>query len=362
MVGQGGTPGDKWKIFIEAPSNTTRKAAEAKVNRALHALGNADEQNSLLDSDSDMERQSQRRSKKQSGKCHKCNFCKCMFAYVLPFKGIMSMLVGCVLFRAPICEPQPGQVECEAFHAIVRDFKSSHPDFERDGFLGMRSATKDLVQKSLGADGKPVFRRGRTLSSKENFHEWYNTVPGVNVEVPIKLNMTRASSGILMMDRPKFFPIDGQGFKDETLGHNYWFTLEMHHTFKYKGGERFTFLGDDDIWVFINGSLALDLGGTHTPVTETINVDDLGLVQGQRASFDVFYAERHTISSALHIETTLDIEQANHCVIDILIEQFNFEKRFICYAKRPWWMFWDSERGRALVQFAKRWAANFSKD
>jgi len=85
-------------------------------------------------------------------------------------------------------------------------------------------------------------------------------------------------------------------------------------------------------------------------------------VQGQRASFDVFYAERHTISSALHIETTLDIEQANHCVIDILIEQFNFEKRFICYAKRPWWMFWDSERGRALVQFAKRWAANFSKD
>merc|ERR1712096_112195 len=153
---------------------------------------------------------------------------------------VMLFLLGCVLLRADTCAPQQGHVGCEAFHATVRDFKSSHPDFEISGLPVIRSATPGLVQQSLGADGKPVFRGGRSLSSKENFDEWYNNVPGVNVPVPIKFNMTRTASGILMMDAPKFFPIDGKGFKDETLGHNYWFTLEMHHTFKFKGGERLT--------------------------------------------------------------------------------------------------------------------------
>jgi len=358
MVGHSENTGDAWKLFVEAPSKKTRRAAEISMDNALIHIQSGGKKFTLLRSTSDVESHPE----EQGGKCVKGHCCKRRVACLVLFKGFVSMLLGCVLFRAPTCAPQPGHVECEAFQAIFRDFKSSHPDFESNRFHGMLSATKDLVQKRLGADGKPVFRGGQTLSNKQNFHQWYNTVPGVNVEVPIKLNMTRTASGILMMDCPNFFPLDGKGFKDETLGHNYWFTMEMHHTFKYKGGERLTFLGDDDFWVFINGSLALDMGGTHHPVKETINVDDLGLLRGQRASFDVFYAERHTTGSALHIETTLEIEQQNHCVIDILIERFNIEKRFICFAKRPWWMFWDSESGRALMQFAETWVANSSKE
>jgi len=276
----------------------------------------------------------------QSRKSHKIRCCKCTVATVLLVLVVVFMLLGCVLLRAPTCTPKQGHVGCETFHATVRDFKRSHPDFENDAFPAIHSASKGLVQKGLGGDGKPVFNGGWTLSNKENFHDWYNNVLGVNVPVPIRLNMSRTASGSLMMDSPNFFPIDGRGFKEETFGHNYWFTLEMHHTFTYKGGERFTFCGDDDIWVFINGSLALDLGGLHTPQEETIDLDSLGLVPGQRASFDVFYAERHTVNSALRIETTVDLEQYNHCVIDAFIARFDFELRFICFAKRPWWMFW----------------------
>jgi len=197
-----------------------------------------------------------------------------------------------------------------------------------------------MVQTKLGEDGKPVFRQTHTVSTQQRFHEWYNNVPGINVPVPIQLDMVRTTSGTLAFDSPDFFPIDGKGFKDEAYGHNYWFTMEMHHTFVFKGGEWVTFHGDDDIWVFINGSLALDLGGAHTPLEETIDLDDLGLTSGKRASFDVFYAERHTTKSSLRIETTLDLEQQNRCVIDINIGILHVKQRLICFVKRPWWMVW----------------------
>jgi fibro-slime domain-containing protein len=38
-------------------------------------------------------------------------------------------------------------------------------------------------------------------------------------------------------------------------------------------GEQFTFIGDDDVWIFINGRLATDLGGLHTEVGGVIDLD-----------------------------------------------------------------------------------------
>ena len=53
------------------------------------------------------------------------------------------------------------------------------------------------------------------------------------------------------------------GFGNEYQSHNFDFTAELHFNFQYRGGEKFTFKGDDDLWLFLNGKLAVDLRHPH---------------------------------------------------------------------------------------------------
>jgi fibro-slime domain-containing protein len=87
----------------------------------------------------------------------------------------------------------------------------------------------------------------------------------------------------------------------------------VHSTFTYQGGEVFNFTGDDDVFVFVNHKLAIDLGGVHSAKNKVLNLDQqksqLGITQGGTYDFDFFYAERHTTSSDMAITTSIQLGQ-----------------------------------------------------
>jgi fibro-slime domain-containing protein len=233
-----------------------------------------------------------------------------------------------------------------ALVAIIRDFRlysagdpTTNPDFENvpktdqngnpnDTYLGPWNDT-EIVTDTLGADGKPVYKSaGQTLCThgKAAFDQWYRDVPGTNLRVEYPIVLSGGNGAAYEYDSEKtgvpfgngdpvkmFFPIDdgskyATAFGHQGDAHNYAFTVELHTSFTYKGGEFFNFRGDDDVFVYIDGKLVINLGGIHGPETAQVNLDSLGLTKGSLHTLDFFSAERHKGGSNILFTTTLGLQ------------------------------------------------------
>jgi fibro-slime domain-containing protein len=203
----------------------------------------------------------------------------------------------------------------------------------------------DIVQRDLGIDSKPVYNEsasfngtpGRTATThgKAFFDPWYHDTPGMNVVRKVTITLDKdPATGVYSYDSavsgvrlnpadstsPKeFFPIDdgtpaattADGFGNQGNPHNYHFTVELHTKFTYRGTEAFKFSGDDDVFVFINKKLVINIGGIHSALSKEVKLPDvaaaIGLVVGQEYPLDFFQAERHVVESNLRIDTTIDL-------------------------------------------------------
>lgn len=224
-----------------------------------------------------------------------------------------------------------GNGECSPnLTGLVRDFKGAdedggHPDFE--AFSGA-DASEGIVQDLLGKDQKPVYKPkgpmmsqyGQQTTSKERYDQWYRNTDGVNEAIQFTVPLTPMGNGISSYDNGAFFPIDDQGFGNyKNSGHNFSFTFELHTTFTYRGGEVFTFTGDDDLWVFVNGHLGIDLGGLHPEKSRMISLDavadDFGMKIGGSYPLDLFHAERHTSASHFRVDTSIVFTNCDPIII-----------------------------------------------
>jgi fibro-slime domain-containing protein len=204
--------------------------------------------------------------------------------------------------------------QCAALLGVARDFKmgnrsGGHPDFE----TAQVADDPGIVASTLGPDGKPAYANatGNSPSThgKAYFDQWYNDVPGVNMSYILALHLVNDANGVptfaATLPNSSFFPLDNQGFGNEGQNHNFAFTTEIHTAFSYKGGEQFTFSGDDDLFVFINNQRVINKGGRHAQESQTVLIDSLGLTLGNVYDIAVFHAERHTNQSNFEIQTTL---------------------------------------------------------
>jgi fibro-slime domain-containing protein len=276
---------------------------------------------------------------------------------------------GDTTFRSPLSQTlsmrgdNPAPPESLWQRVIFYDFHSngSNPEFDKgeccffDGEVtpgmvrakGLKYTTTDAGYFGLDSIGKPMLGPNVKYDCgidnwfrawKPGWAKWYNYTGGgadcstvdtpgsdsafKNVVIKDSLLFTRRSdlgANVYQFKRfgdpevAAFMPLDGKGFGDEgatdKLGvpHNYSFCMELHTKFEHTSGMNFEFNGDDDVWLYINDSLVMDLGFVHKSTYATVNLDDLPLTFGETYPLDFFYCERQRVGSSIDLITNLPV-------------------------------------------------------
>jgi fibro-slime domain-containing protein len=232
------------------------------------------------------------------------------------------------------------------------------PRLSADGKPVLRTGTTPIVRSAfMNAARQPICwtlhdpskgdiagrfetRQTPAITSAESFATWFRDTPGVNMSEPLRIIMRRVvdsmgrqtyvydsgQSDPFQNDGPGpkldgFFPLEHRLFGNSAIkpvmwgktlverDRNYHFTLELSMEFVYdpKLEQTFTFFADDDLWAFVDGKLAVDLGGMHGATWQIVEMNRLGLEEGKTYPIKVFFTDRRRPHSHLRIATNFPI-------------------------------------------------------
>lgn len=146
-----------------------------------------------------------------------------------------------------------------------------------------------------------------------------------------------------------FFPLDKVSRSEKSdNNHNYFFGMRYDVTFKigdYVGPLNYTFTGDDDLWVVLDGKqIVIDLGGIHDAATKTVDLwdyvkgEDGEIIDKEKEhTLTILYMERGAYLSKCQMDFTLPSarisEVTNVPTTDLVLKKVNKKQEALSGAR-----------------------------
>lgn len=178
---------------------------------------------------------------------------------------------------------------------------------------------KTIQNSSAAGKTQFVFQVDGTTESKTT----------LNPFLPIrgKENVQKQTATTYYQDPGVINTVNKQEGQDTLYNRNYNFALVSEGTFVYHANDElfFDFEGDDDVYLFINDELVMDIGSAHSIDSVRFNLNDyvnaakagtlgsenrnknLNLAEGQVCTFKFYYMERHSYGSNMRIMTNIRV-------------------------------------------------------